>query len=385
MNNPVSNFAFDFSLPTKIKFVPQNAETVLEEIKSNGIQNVGVIVDTNAKSQPLVEKFLGAIDKIIRIEKLVSYIGGEPTYDALEDVREKFHSSNINGIFAIGGGSVMDLGKGLAVLLKNPGPALKYRGFNHSNLSSIPIVTVPTIAGTGSEITPNASFVDNKEKKKLGINGECVRPSYAIIDPSFTLSCPYKALLSSATDSVVHATEAFVSKNATFISQFFAKEAFRLVCTNLESLKDRENSLSTRCDLAIGSLFAALAMIHSGSGPAAAMSYPLGVHYEIPHGFAGGIFLPFVSKVTQKASCFIHDELIKGIAPSDYSFSDYILSIWKQVGIPLDLEKMGLTPDQDEMFINETLKLSGALDQHPTPFGKEEIKEVLQCIREVEI
>jgi alcohol dehydrogenase class IV len=385
LNQSKFNIPFNLSLPTEVRFVPQGAQNVLEEVKSKGIKNVAVIVDSGTKEQPLIKNFLNDLDGILKVDRLVSYNGGEPTYNLLEQIRSQFKDDSPSGVFAIGGGSTMDIGKAIAVLLANSGPAIKYRGFNDPTLESLPIVTVPTVAGTGSEITPNASFVDDKEMRKLGINGECVRPTYAIIDPSFSFSCPKDALLSAAVDSIVHATEAYVAKKSNLISRFFAKEAFTLVCSNLEKLVGEEKSLETRCQLAIGSLFAALAMIHSGTGPAAAMSYPMGVRYLVPHGFAGAIFLPFVAQITNEADCFVHDELIKEIAPDGFNYSDYVGALWDRIQIPQDIEKMGLSTDQDEMFINETLELSGALEQHPTPFGKKEIKEVLQRIREVEI
>ncbi len=385
MNQFKTNFHFNLSLPTEVHFVPEAAESVLEKIKFKGIKNVAIIIDSGAKEQSAIKCFIKNINKVLKIERLTTYNGGEPTYEILEKIRSQFSGIYPEGIFAIGGGSTMDIGKAIAVLLTNSGSAIKYRGFNGPELKSLPIVTVPTVSGTGSEITPNASFVDDKEMRKLGINGECVRPDFAIIDPSFSFSCPKNALLSAAVDSVVHATEAYVAKKSNLISRFFAKEAFTLVCSNLEKLIDDEKSLEVRCRLAVGSLFAALAMIHSGTGAAAAMSYPMGVRYLVPHGFAGAIFLPFIAQITNEADCFIHDELIKEIAPDGFNYSDYVGALWNRIQIPQDIEKMGLSTDQDEMFINETLELSGALEQHPTPFGKKEIKEVLQRMREVEI
>ena len=381
MNQFKSNIPFNLSLPTKVRFVPQGAQDVLEEVKSNGIKNVAVLVDNGAKDQPAIKSFLNGLNNVLKINRLVSYNGGEPTYKDLEQIRSQFKDDAPGGVFAIGGGSTMDVGKAISVLLTNSGPAIKYRGFNDAHLESLPIVTVPTVAGTGSEITPNASFVDDKEMRKLGINGECVRPTFAIIDPSLSLSCPKNAVLSAAVDSIVHATEAYIAKKSNLISRFFAKDAFTLVCSGLEKLVTDEKSLETRCQLAIGSLFAALAMIHSGSGPAAAMSYPMGVRYLVPHGFAGAIFLPYVAKITKEAGCLIHQELITEIAPIGSTYSDYIQSLWERLEMPQDIQKMGLTPENDEAFINDTLQLSGALEQHPIPFGKNEIHKVIKRIR----
>lgn len=380
--NKISEFnPFDFSVPTKIRYAPNESHIMLKEIESTDVRDVGVVIDKGAKKNSKIRYFLDLMDKKFGICKIISYEGGEPTYEGLDKINSEFSDVSPKGVFAIGGGSVMDIGKAIAVLQTNPGPALKYRGFNMAKKKALPIITVPTVAGTGSEITPNASFVDDRAKIKLGINGECVRPLYAIIDPSFSLSCPKQAVLSSAVDSIVHSTEAYVAKKANSLSRFFAKEGFALACTSLEQALSEEQELEPRCKLALASLYAALAMMHSGTGPAAAMSYPMGVRYSVPHGFAGGIFLPFVAQITRESGCEIHQDLITGIETKNSNYPQFLSALWARVGMPNDIEKMGLTTEENNAFVEDTLKLSAALEQHPVPFEKKQILMVIDRMR----
>ena len=136
----------------------------------------------------------------------------------------------IDVFIGIGGGSALDMAKGLSVLYTNLKKAISYRGFEKFTNPILPIIAIPTTAGTGSEITPNASFIDSIEKKKMGINGEAIRPSYAILDPELTLTCPkFPSLSAQGLMSLVHASEAFVAKKAIQWLNFLQKKVLILL------------------------------------------------------------------------------------------------------------------------------------------------------------
>ena len=120
--------------------------------------------------------------------------------------RNEINRKSIDVFIAIGGGSAIDMAKGLSVLATNTKPAIFYRGFDKFEEPIIPIIAMPTTAGTGSEITPNASFIDTNDKRKMGINGEAIRPKYAILDPELTVACPKGPTISAGIDSLVHST-----------------------------------------------------------------------------------------------------------------------------------------------------------------------------------
>lgn len=372
---------FSLQLPTKVRFAPQASAKVLEEARAAGFRHAAALVDAGALAQPTVQTFLDEAKQSLDLRSIVEFDGGEPTYAKLEEMRPAFMESSPECILAIGGGSVMDVGKAMAVLVTNDGPALSYRGFDQPTEPALPIITVPTIAGTGSEITPNASFVDQRELRKMGINGDCVRPALAIIDPCLALSCPPRPTMCSAVDSLVHATEAYVARKATPIARLFAREAFSLVCFTLEQALDDPEDLDSRCSLALGSLYAAIAMMNSGTGPAAAMSYPMGVRYSVPHGFAGAVFLPIVADLTREAGCLLHDELTEDQVWEGIGFSEMISALWRRIGMPSDLQDLGVRSEEEEAFVQDVLELSAALDQHPTPFGKTQIMESLRRLR----
>ena len=149
-------------------------------------------------------------------------------------------------MIGIGGGSALDMAKAVSVLSTNREEAIKYRGFNMFDNAIPPVIALPTTAGTGSEITPNASFIDSDSKRKMGINGEAIRPQFAILDPELTLSCPLGPTISAAVDSMVHATEAFVAKKSNPLARLFAAEGFSTVATTLPHLVQELDRLDLR-------------------------------------------------------------------------------------------------------------------------------------------
>ena len=331
------------------------------------------------------------IKRLIKSLKKETYIKiiecniSEPTYEKLEEKRLNSQEIDIDVFIGIGGGSALDMAKGLSVLYSNNGPAVTYRGFDQFKEPILPIIAIPTTAGTGSEITPNASFIDSEEKRKMGINGEAIRPKYAILDPELTLSCPKAPTISAGVDSLVHASEAFAAKKSNPMAKMFAREGFKLVFENLPLLVDDLGNIELREKVMYGAFLSAIALMNSGTGPAAAMSYPLGVHYGVPHGIGGGIFLPFVVEHNINHGFYEYGDLFcladnKKISKKEKSiqFLDYLKDTWSSLDVPKNLNIFGLNRTGITEFVDNTMNLKGALDQNPVSFYEKEINTVLK-------
>ena len=185
----------------------------------------------------------------------------------------------------------MDITKAVAVLKTNFGKAIEFRGFDMVSEEGVPTLCIPTTAGTGSEATINAVFTDTSEMKKLGINGRFINATYSILDAEWSLSCPRSVAVSSGMDAVVHSLESYMCKQATPLSRMFSREAFRLLFHNLPSIVEDPMNSEARQSIQVGAYLAAVGLFNAGSGIAGAFSYPLGVHYKVPHGIGGGMFI----------------------------------------------------------------------------------------------
>ena len=289
---------FEFSLKTKTVVGQGSISKIIPFIEENHYKKVGLIIDQALKENAFVNSFLGELEKANVIAVKWYYdLPFEPDYRSLDRVKLLFkeeNTSKVDAIIAIGGGSVMDFGKGIATLVVNHEPALTYRGFPKKLVPSIPVIAVPTTAGTASEVTFNAVFTDTDSGKKLGINTHNNFPVLAVLDSNMTMNCPFNVALSSGLDALVHTFESFACKNSSLYTRLFAKEAFALLYHNIENaIKDPYDSQS-RENMLFGAYLAGISLFNAGSGPAGALSYPMGVVCKIPHGIAGGFILPYL-------------------------------------------------------------------------------------------
>jgi len=374
---------FNFIFKGNIHFGIESRSNLDSILKDNDYKSACIVIDHALILVPIFSDYLNELQCDVKIIKCDI---SEPTYEKLEEKRVELKNAEIDVFIGIGGGSALDMAKGLAVLYSNDGPAISFRGFEQYSESIVPIIAMPTTAGTGSEITPNASFIDTNEKRKMGINGEAIRPKYAILDPELTLSCPKAPTISTGVDSLVHATEAFVAKKTNPMAKMFAKEGFKLVFENLPLLIEQLDNIELREKVMYGAFLSAIALMNSGTGPAAAMSYPLGVHFGVPHGIGGGIFLPHVIQHNIEAGCYDYSGLYE-ISDRDQSkqklakaFIERVWETWKKLNIPQDFAEFGMNRNHVTKFVADTMDLKGALDQNPVSFYENEIRNTLKSL-----
>jgi len=383
---------FDFYCPTHVIFGRGARKELIKCLIENSWKRVGLVVDHNLFSNKsvieLIESISATSGHIVSGQCSVS----EPTYEDLEKMRKQYAGQNLQVMVGIGGGSALDMAKAMAVLVTNPKPAISYLGFNKMENPVLPIVTLPTTAGTGSEVTPNASFIDSVGKRKMGINGECIRPRYSLLDPELTLSCPEKPTISSAVDSIVHAIEAYVAKKTNPMARMFAKEGLKNVFNNLSRVVKEPNNIISRERIMYGAFLSGIALMNSGTGPAAAMSYPLGVHFRVPHGIGGGIFIPLVIEHNIKNGYYDYADLYEAVSPENPEsnitkkekaelFLKKVSLLFSKLNIPDNLSKLGVTSEFVPIFLRDILTLRGALEQNPVPFLEKEILSVLNSLK----
>jgi alcohol dehydrogenase class IV len=378
----------DFSLfvPTHVRFGPGCRQEVPDLLAARGWTRVGLVIDHNLRDVPRVRTWMDDLQRQLA-HVAVGWSGlGEPTYDGIEAMRDGFRGQDLHAMLAVGGGSALDTGKAMAALVHNAGPAISYRGFDKLTRRVLPIVAVPTTAGTGSEVTPNASFVDTGERRKMGINGEAIRPALAVLDPELTLSCPREPTVSAAADSLVHATEAYVAKKTNVLARLFAREGFGRVFRHLPAVLASPGDVAARAEVMYGAFLAGVALMHSGTGPAAAMSYPLGVRHGVPHGVGGAVFLAHVAQHNVRAGVHDYADLYGSMDGADCSlprdlqaqaFVDRLSTLLADSGVPGEVRTAGVGGAAVERFVRDTLELRGALDQNPAPFGDAEVRWTL--------
>lgn len=376
------NFAYDqldfgFTLNTNLRFGPGQALKLPDLLKERGWSRPALVVDAGLAQSPAWQAVEAKLEGVVA--RLVTPIM-EPTYDDLDEARKTFEGTDPDVFIVAGGGSVLDLGKALSVLHTNPGPALSYRGFNLIKNPGPPVVAIPTTAGTGSEVTPNAVFIDTKEQRKFGINTDMYLPKLAILDPELTVSCPRSVTISSGMDALVHSHESFVSKRATPMTRLLATEGFKLVFNNLEKAVSEPTNLEARGRVQWGSFLAGSALFNSSAGPAGALSYPLGVLCKVPHGIAGAVFLPYVVEHNVAAGYDGYGELhqaVTGKAGDGKDFAALVRGLCDRLEVPRDLKGFGFQAEQIPAFAEQARLLGAAFEMNPIPFPPETVRELL--------
>lgn len=351
-------------------------------LSEKGFNNVVFLVDEGvAKHSPYYSGIKTIVENSVNTLHVEILRGTEePDYDYLDVVAERVRAiPNVDVLVGIGGGSCLDITKAVGVLRTNKGRGIDYRGFDKVVNPGVPVIAIPTTAGTGSEVTINAVFTDKKEMKKLGINGRYLNATYAVLDAEWTMSCPLPAAVSSGIDALTHALESFMCRKATPLTRVFSTEAVRLLCLALPALVDDPANKEKRQQMLLGSYLAGIALFNSGSGISGALSYPIGVHFKVPHGIGGGVFLSSVVGFNIERGYFEFARLMDVIEQcpglSDKEKSERFLALLKnltaKLGVPEYLDQWGITKDNVEETARLMLPLQAAFDQNPVSFSAE--------------
>lgn len=377
-----------FVMKTDIRVGMNVSESLPDQLAVNNCRRIGLVVDKSLYDHnDYVKNIVGLCKK--GTEELVLWKNdmAEPTYDHLDEAKKIFDSHDLDGFVGIGGGSSIDLTKGLATLMTNTGKAIDFRGFDKAKHRPLPVTALPSTAGSGSEVTPYAVFIDTVENWKFGINSEHNYPRTAFLDPHLLDSCPDSVFASSGMDAMTHTLESFVAKNASELSRIFSRKAFALLYPNLKKIAEGDRSLETKLNLLVGADCAGIALMNSGAGPAGALSYPLGVYFHVPHGLAGSVFLPGVIRYNVEEGYLdyasLYDLMDEDRDASDkkksYVFADRIEGLSRALGIPTELKGFGVRTTNDAaLIIEHSMQLKAAFEQNPIPFGLEEIEKTIK-------
>lgn len=227
-------------------------------------------------------------------------VTANPELDFLERLTGSLRSEDITGIIALGGGSALDTAKVLSVTipsdLEMPLDMVLRQKQPYVWKNRIPVIAIPTTAGTGAEATPFATVWDRKNKTKYSVSGEMVYPVHALLDPELTLTLPPKETLYPGLDAISHALESLWNKNRTPISEALALKALSLANKALPAVINQQDSLHYREMMQQAALLAGLAISRTRTAIAHAISYPLTMHFGVPHGLACSFALPGIIK-----------------------------------------------------------------------------------------
>jgi phosphonate metabolism-associated iron-containing alcohol dehydrogenase len=380
--------SFAYYNPVQIRFGVEIYHKVLNQILGSSLRQaqgtasarLGLFYGHSAMKE------IGAIDAIKRAlsdYQIQEYgnISPNPDVRDIEAVLETFEG--IDWVIGIGGGSVLDMAKSVAFMACQKE---NLRAFlTHENVApphpGLPFIAIPTTSGTGSEVTPWATVWDKQENKKFSLSHREVFPDYAIVDPTLTIGLPPYITAYTGYDALAHALEAFWSRFANPVSDLLAVEAIRLVMRHLERVVEDLSNLEHRIALAKASLYAGLAFSNTKTTAVHAVSYPMTLHYDVPHGVACSLTLAEFWRYNldaiapAKVAC-----LLAAVGEKDpEAFAPRLKALAYQIGLPVTLAQAGIPRDGIEVILDEGFHPERVVN-NPRPLTREDLREILERI-----
>ena len=251
-------------------------------ITDQGVSDCGMCVDVE---RPLVEAGL----EVDFYDKAVP----EPPMSTIEEIVRIVEKGGYDLIVGFGGGSPIDVAKAAAVLPHTGDTVYDYVGIDQVKKKGLPIIAIPTTAGTGSECTAIAIFANEKLNVKQGLVSPFLMPNVALIDPALTVSCPPHVTAASGMDALIHNIEAYISVNATMHTDSLAYEGIKLISQSIRTAVYDGTNMWARDAMAMGSMMGGIAFGNAGVGAVHALSYPIGGMFHVPHGVANTMVLPW--------------------------------------------------------------------------------------------
>jgi alcohol dehydrogenase class IV len=282
--------------------------------------------------------------------------------------------AGIDGVIAVGGGSSMDVAKLVAVLLGGEQALIECYGVDQVRGARLPLVLVPTTAGTGSEVTPVA-VVTTGETTKAGVSSPVLLPDVAILDADLTLGLPPVVTAMTGIDAIVHAIEACTSRQRKNpLSDLLAREALRLLAGNIRTAVSSGSDAEARANMLLGACLAGQAFANAPVAAVHALAYPLGGHYHLPHGLCNSLVLPSVLEfnVPEAAACYAElAELVTTapVAGSAEARAAALIAALRglidDLGLPASLAAAGVPADDLEMLADEAMMQQRLLVNNP--------------------
>ncbi|MFP4593015.1 iron-containing alcohol dehydrogenase [uncultured Ralstonia sp.] len=347
-------------------------------------------------TQPVMEQN-GVIGRVVEAlaargveARIVRGVEPEPTIENVETVfREQIVPFAPDAILSIGGGSVLDAAKLFAVRLTNDQPLREWLGIDLIQHPGIPLILVPTTAGTGSEVTPNAIVTLPDEELKVGIVSRHLLPQLVILDAELTFELPKPITAATGIDAFVHSLESYISTKANPVSDMFAMESMRLIGANIVEAYQNGRSVKAREAMMLGSMYGGLALTAAGTAAVHALAYPLGGMFGITHGVANAMLLPHVMAFNKDAIVARLATVARALDISRHDDDDETaaealiarLAEWTEVvQIPQDLRQFGVSEAHLDALAEAASKVKRLLGNNPKPLGHGDIKAIYQCL-----
>mgnify|MGYP000044564769 CR=1 FL=1 len=360
---------------------------IANEAKTRAFKKAFVCSDPDLIKFGVTKKVTDVLDNAGLAYEIYSNIKPNPTIENVQTGVAAFKKSGADYLIAIGGGSSMDTAKAIGIIIANPEfeDVRSLEGVAPTKKPSIPIIAVPTTAGTAAEVTINYVITDVEKKRKFVCVDTHDIPVIAVVDPDMMSSMPKGLTASTGMDALTHAIEGYITKGAWEMTDMFHLKAIELISKNLRGAC--ENTKEGREGMALGQYIAGMGFSNVGLGIAHSMAHTLGAVYDTPHGVACAMMLPIVMEYNQECTGEKYREIARamGVAGVDEMSQeeyrkaaiDAVKKLSADVGIPSVLEAV---KEEDLQFLADSAHADACAPGNPKDASVEDLKDLFRKI-----
>jgi alcohol dehydrogenase len=380
-----SNMTYSLLNVGRIIAGPGSLSMIQEIPAAYGVQKVLIITDRGVWSAGLIEKPKTILESAGLRVAVIHDTPPEPEVDQVKRIFEQ--AKNLGGqmIIGIGGGSAMDVAKLVSVMLTNDVSLEQLLAKAEIAHRGLPMLMVPTTAGTGSEATPNAIVLVPEQEVKIGIVNSKLVPDCVILDPLMTLGLPPAVTASTGMDALAHAIECYTSKRANPFSDTFALKAVSLISKSLRRAYREGQNIEARHDMLLAALFGGMCISTSSTTAVHALAYPLGGKYRMPHGLSNAVLLPHVMQFNLDAAedRFRDVAVAMGLDVAGLTMRkaaekmiENLYAFNKDLNIPSGIAAQGVEESDLDGLVEAASKVTRLLDNNPRPMSKSDMRAI---------
>ena len=360
---PVTKFVLN-----ETSYFGENARSVLpEEIKKRGFKKVLVVTDKSLYEVGVSKKVTDLLDEANIEYDIFHDVLPNPPIENVNQGLEMCKKIGADLIVAVGGGSSIDTAKAISIVMTNPDRSdiVSLNGASNTKNKGLPVIALPTTAGTAAEVTINYVITDPQREIKMVCVDENDIPIISIVDTELMASMPKSIAASTGMDALTHAIEGYITKNRNTMSQMFSMKAIQLIYDNLEKAVNEKNQEAIN-NMGLGQYIAGMAFSNVGLGIVHSMAHQLGAVYDTPHGLANAILLPTVMKFNGEVSYEEYREILTQVFHTDATkftkeevintFFFFIKEISEKVGITQTVKDVGGKEEDIEMLADKAME-----------------------------
>tara|TARA_B100000767_G_scaffold126460_1_gene120551 strand:- start:2957 stop:4114 length:1158 start_codon:yes stop_codon:yes gene_type:complete len=371
--------SFVFSTVADVVVGAGASEQIGDMVATMGISRVLIVTDAGIIQFGLLDKAILSLNAHNIEYSVYADVVADPPESVVMDAVAKAQVFECDAVIGFGGGSSMDVAKLLAVLINGEQSLSEIYGVDQVTGGRLPLIQVPTTAGTGSEATM-VSIITTGETTKAGVVSRTLLADKIILDASLTIGLPAHVTAATGIDAMVHAIEAYTSKRLKNpLSDMLAREALRLLAANIVTAVKQGDDLEARGAMLLGAMLAGQAFANAPVAAVHALAYPLGGNYHIPHGLSNSLVLPFVLRFNAPAAAELYAEIAPLIMPGKVLpddpvavtelLADYFLSLAVDLGLQTTLREMDIPEDDLPKLAKESMLQQRLLINNPREVG----------------